>query len=62
MASDFQRPMSWMALGSTSAQRSAVAPPGRRLRAVSLSGSMPVCDTSCRAECCRALVISRGVA
>ena len=38
----FQWPRSWMWLGSTPAQSRAVAPPGRRLRAESFAGGMPV--------------------
>ena len=42
IASDFQRPTSLIVSVSTRAHRRAVAPPGRRERAVSLEGSRPV--------------------
>jgi hypothetical protein len=41
MASDFQRPRSWIKFWSTLAQSSAVAPPACRERASSSSGLMP---------------------
>jgi hypothetical protein len=40
MASDFQRPRSWMVSVAMLAQRSAVAPPGRRLRALRSPSAM----------------------
>lgn len=42
MASDFQRPSNLMISESMRAQSRAVAPPGRRERAVSKRGSIPV--------------------
>ena len=42
MASDFHLPSSWIDCLSTFAQRSAVAPPGLRLRALIRAGGMPV--------------------
>ena len=42
MASDFQRPSNLMVSLSMLAQSNAVAPPGRRLRALSKAGSMSV--------------------
>lgn len=61
MASDFQRPSSMMASLSMLAQSRAVAPPGRRERALMSFGSMPV--EACRrlAEWRRALVTYWGV-
>ena len=56
MASDFQRPRSWMASLSTPAQSRAVAPPGRRDLAESSLASMPVMECKALAEWRRALV------
>jgi hypothetical protein len=62
MASDFQRPRSWMTSASIPAQRSAVAPPGRKLRAVSSDGSIPVRCLRSLAEWRSALVMFVGLA
>ncbi len=48
-------------LGSTLAQRSAVAPPGRRLRALRRAGEMPVVSWSFEAEERSAAVTCSGV-
>ena len=56
MASDCQRPSSLMMSGSTSAQSSAVAPPGRRERAEMSLAEMPVVCSSSSAAWRRALV------
>ena len=58
MASDFQRPKSWMAFGSTRAQRRAVALPGRRERAKSNLAGMPVVFSSLAAEWRKVVVMN----
>jgi hypothetical protein len=60
MASDFHRPTILMVSLSILAQRSAVAPPGRKDLAVTFSGSIPVVAWAVLAACCRAAVIWRA--
>ena len=57
MASDFQRPSSMMESVPALAQRRAVAPPGRKERADSSEGAMPVWRSRDAAAWRRALVM-----
>ena len=60
MASDFQRPRSWMMLVSMRATRRAVAPPGRRERAESRLDVRPVVAWMRLAAWRKALVMKVG--
>ena len=61
MASDFQRPSSWMILVSMRATSRAVAPPGRRERAERRLEVRPVVAWIRPAACRRELVTNGGL-